>query len=190
MRVSRFIPILAIAAAVSAPALSAPAPATELCGSTTFSSLAASDCRGAFVGNINGDPSETVYLAGQWSGPFTYMGKSDDIGFGPFSADPGLGPLNVTLSFDNALSGTFVIGLKAAANYSYYLFNAASPVSSLTFNTTAGVAVNANGMPQEFSHANLYVGPVPEPESYAMMLAGLGLMGFIARRRKQQDAAA
>lgn len=26
--------------------------------------------------------------------------------------------------------------------------------------------------------------PVPEPESYAMLLAGLGLMGFIARRRK------
>ena len=25
--------------------------------------------------------------------------------------------------------------------------------------------------------------PVPEPETYAMFLAGLGLMGFIARRR-------
>ena len=29
---------------------------------------------------------------------------------------------------------------------------------------------------------------VPEPETYAMMLAGLGLLGFIARRRKQQAA--
>lgn len=28
------------------------------------------------------------------------------------------------------------------------------------------------------------VTPVPEPETYAMMLAGLGLMGFVARRRK------
>jgi hypothetical protein len=28
------------------------------------------------------------------------------------------------------------------------------------------------------------VGAVPEPETYALMLAGLGVMGFIARRRK------
>lgn len=28
--------------------------------------------------------------------------------------------------------------------------------------------------------------PIPEPESYAMMLAGLGLLGFFARRKKQQ----
>jgi len=30
--------------------------------------------------------------------------------------------------------------------------------------------------------------PVPEPETYAMMLAGLGLMGAIARRRKAKAA--
>jgi len=35
---------------------------------------------------------------------------------------------------------------------------------------------------------NVSVTPVPEPESYAMMLAGLGLMGAIARRRKSQQA--
>lgn len=34
------------------------------------------------------------------------------------------------------------------------------------------------------------IAPVPEPESYAMMLAGLGLLGFIARRRKQKQATA
>lgn len=29
------------------------------------------------------------------------------------------------------------------------------------------------------------IAPVPEPETYAMLLAGLGLMGAVARRRKQ-----
>lgn len=29
---------------------------------------------------------------------------------------------------------------------------------------------------------------VPEPETYAMLLAGLGLLGFVARRRRQRDA--
>jgi len=32
------------------------------------------------------------------------------------------------------------------------------------------------------------VSPVPEPESYAMMLAGLGLFGFVARRKNKSGA--
>lgn len=31
--------------------------------------------------------------------------------------------------------------------------------------------------------------PVPEPETYGMMLGGLGVLGFLARRRKQQKQA-
>jgi hypothetical protein len=33
------------------------------------------------------------------------------------------------------------------------------------------------------------IAPVPEPETYAMMLAGLGLLGVVARRRKQKSVA-
>ena len=41
------------------------------------------------------------------------------------------------------------------------------------------------------SHSGSYAGNLnvpPEPETYAMFLAGLGLMGFIARRRKSGQA--
>ena len=40
---------------------------------------------------------------------------------------------------------------------------------------TAGMAAYA---------VQMDVTPVPEPETYALMLAGLGLLGLIARRRK------
>jgi len=39
--------------------------------------------------------------------------------------------------------------------------------------------------PTEFSASRtLSVALIPEPSTYAMMLAGLGLMGFVARREK------
>ena len=44
-----------------------------------------------------------------------------------------------------------------------------------------------------FSHdaqSAISVTAIPEPETYAMLLAGLGLMGFIARRRKQREVVA
>jgi len=42
-----------------------------------------------------------------------------------------------------------------------------------------------------FSHdAQGMVTSIPEPETYAMLLAGLGLLGFAVRRRKQKELAA
>lgn len=40
-----------------------------------------------------------------------------------------------------------------------------------------------------FSHDGETTSPIPEPETYAMLLAGLGLLGFVARRRKLKLAA-
>ncbi len=33
-----------------------------------------------------------------------------------------------------------------------------------------------------------FAAPIPEPETYAMLLAGLGLLSFATRRRKQKTA--
>lgn len=37
-------------------------------------------------------------------------------------------------------------------------------------------------------YGDLVAAPVPEPEAYAMFLAGLGIMGFVVRRRKIEQA--
>jgi hypothetical protein len=42
---------------------------------------------------------------------------------------------------------------------------------------------NPSGLRVEFSGSNI-TAAVPEPETYAMLLGGLALMGFVARRRK------
>lgn len=41
-----------------------------------------------------------------------------------------------------------------------------------------------------FTISGAVLNPVPEPETYALMLAGLGVVGYMARRRKQERAAA
>lgn len=181
--ITKTLLLSAFLATTSLPALA------EDCADTSWSALAATDCAGSFGGNINGNASEAAFLDSEWGaltgGSFSYLGKSDDAGNGPFTGDPDVAT-NGTLTFDQAISGWFVIGLKAANNYSYYLFNATSPITSLTYDSTAGVALNQRGRPQDLSHANLYAvaQPVPEPETYALMMAGLAAVGFLSRRRK------
>ena len=61
------------------------------------------------------------------------------------------------------------------------------PVSDLvqTVNTLTITSTGSdNFLEAARLEGTLSISPIPEPETYAMLLAGLGLMGFIARRRK------
>jgi hypothetical protein len=60
--------------------------------------------------------------------------------------------------------------------------------SGLSSSTTYDLNLNgvlANGKSIGSYSGNINVNPVPEPEIYAMMLVGLGLLGFSARRRNE-----
>ncbi len=54
--------------------------------------------------------------------------------------------------------------------------------------TSMNIAVDQAEYWHGFNVGSAAVSAVPEPESYALMLAGLGLMGAIARRRKAKQA--
>ena len=45
------------------------------------------------------------------------------------------------------------------------------------------IELHSNGIQVNFDNVRLDVSPVPEPETYVLMLAGLGLVGVAARRR-------
>jgi len=59
---------------------------------------------------------------------------------------------------------------------------------TLTADSTETLLFAAAGADDSFGGSldDVSLTAVPEPESYAMMIAGLGLMGAIARRRKQR----
>ena len=52
---------------------------------------------------------------------------------------------------------------------------AGAKITSLVFSSTDNA----------FESANFSITPIPEPETYALMMAGLGVMGFVARRRRK-----
>ena len=59
------------------------------------------------------------------------------------------------------------------------------PTGTFSFDLVYGECC---GAPAVLATSLPLVGAVPEPESYAMLAAGLGVIGFVGRRRKQRAA--
>ena len=111
-----------------------------------------------------------------------------------------------TIPAGGAGTGSSNVISLGATNVIFTLFQlydaiTATTWSGVTGGTTSSLAFSGGGAPGNYtlsvygskvdpalsgSYAgNIAINPVPEPETYAMMLAGLGLMGFSARRRNK-----
>ena len=98
---------------------------------------------------------------------------NSDMGFTP-SFDPSRFTVGV-----NASTGVATIDIVNSAGSHHEVFNDPNYVAG---STTFGLSVGGSGS-AKFDNL-LVASPVPEPETYAMLLAGLGLIGAISLRRK------
>jgi len=112
-------------------------------------------------------PSQFTGLTGSYFA-VDYVGLGLDTYLTVGQGAPGVGPTG-PLPITGSLSG----------------LNVASYQS--TFNLTAGGAYwfKLSGYGEAASYT-VTLAPVPEPETYALLLAGLGLMGAVARRRQSK----
>jgi hypothetical protein len=93
-----------------------------------------------------------------------------------------------TVTLDGTYMDIFAFGggdklWAAAAGNSFMALYTIVPIVALGAQTSSFSAANWSA-----SVGGASVSPVPEPETYALMLAGLGLVGFMARKRKAKAA--
>lgn len=161
----------------------------------TVSTMNALDCSGAWGGDdvnqqsdvfaqLNLDFTDFTGTGGIWE----YLGTTNaGETSGPFASVPAAA--SGTLTFDTPITGFFAVALKGGNSFSFYLFDGGvAGLSSVNF-SMGGTALNAEEQQQNLSHASLYqfdtpTPPVPEANTYLMMLAGLGAVGAMVRRRK------
>lgn len=103
---------------------------------------------------------------------------------------PSYGPVSL-IAYDSGhnLLEQFEIGANAPITSNAFQFRGIQ----LSAANIASFELTASGGPSPIFQSMSFTTPVsavPEPETYGMLLAGLGLMGVVARRRKQKYLAA
>jgi hypothetical protein len=116
---------------------------------------------------------------GTFSGTYNVTGQGNTFGLQPFYGADNLplGPYGGTV-FDPTGSGAFSIGLVNGQNYTMRFFNFGNLGNTTGFDADGSARALVDW---KITYAN---GAVPEPASWAMLIAGFGLVGGAARRRR------
>ena len=137
----------------------------------------------SFLSGVNLDPIIAIWK--QVGLDYQLIGQNDDnpnIAFGQTRFDAGL-------TFASLAAGNYRLTVAPYNNFATgTLFSQGFQFDSRSV-TPHGYAGNFFRVNIDGVDSASPVSPVPEPETYAMLLAGFGLMAGIARRRKKQLAA-
>jgi len=151
----------------------------------------------------NGDTSgfETVF-APYGSGAWSLLDKLDsgsglqNTGLLTFTFTPPSGTSGAWSITNTSMTSSVTLDLAFAMHAGNqgggWLFDDQTVLPGQTLNGTWGInwtVGNGSGNSPAFSNLTLFARdmvttPVPEPETYGMLLAGLGVLGMLARRRK------
>jgi len=149
---------------------------------------------GTYFAAAGNDPTTSSYRA-TWNFEYS-VNSTSKPGFTYFLGIDNDPSAAVNLSFINlsAISGLLAkppapfSGFQDSSNIGF----ASTPGGPFNINTpgayTFVLEARGDGAIGNSVSMNVQVGAVPEPETYALMAAGLGLMAWVARRRTKRDA--
>jgi hypothetical protein len=155
-----------------------------------------------YASEKSGDPKKydvgaTLKLLGKSNVTFEFMGKEAAYTNVLFVFDKAVYNNNVSkgtsVTFYNVKAGKLDFGFQSNSHGTIYE-NDSSAIAFMTNKTdTSALALfnDAYSKDKDFDDmgVKISVSAVPEPESYALLLAGLGLIGSVVNRRKKNAAA-
>jgi len=166
------VAIVATVVVAASPALAVPTSGTPL-GTIDMSSNS-----GSFTGEVQAAVVAAVDV-------FTFTLSQPVIDFGGFVQTIRLSNRDIDFTSVVLTSG-MMIPLP-------FMMSAGDPFETWTLSVPSGLAAGNYALTLTYSKTGpalasysgtLEVTPIPEPETYALMLAGLGVVGFVAARRR------
>ncbi len=137
---------------------------------------------GAGAGNVFLYASDTDFLSG---GQFTLaLGGTNSGGSGSVQGRAWGGTSNTEFQFSGANLLTSV-GPFTTASFSATASNPFAPAAS-PYSLTIGTTVSRTTAGTSTGNLNLQVSAIPEPSTWATVLMGAALVGFVARRRRRR----
>ena len=174
------------AASMAHAAKSKPITSADTCSVSSIfgAGVTVTGCSGYYDKNLNKDSA------------FSDVKALLETDFGVILGSPWLEKINLdkdssgsNISFVQAVAGRTIVGVHWGKNDTAF-YDLTLSTNFTTFNIVSTNPTRNDGK-GGISNVALYatnLAPVPEPETYAMLLAGLCLVGGIAKRRRAQSA--